>query len=157
MIEALRASSCKQGIEEPVTRGVHTGAMLQLRLLRYVAVGGAFGALARWGALAATDPDLADEMVLALNAVGSLILGMLAGGARRRGGRRPITENRYLLLGTGFCGGLTTFSTYALDVARALDEGALLRAATFGLSTPILAVLVGGIGYRLTAPRRVGR
>ena len=131
--------------------------MLQLRLLRYVAVGGAAGALTRWGVLAATDPDLADEVLLALNVVGSLMLGMLAGGTRRRNGRRPITDNRYLLLGTGFCGGLTTFSAYALAVAQALDEGAIRQTVTFGLSTPLLAVLVGGIGYRLTSPRRVDR
>jgi CrcB protein len=132
--------------------------MLQLRLLRYVAVGGAVGALARWVALEFTDPDRLAEVVLTLNVVGSLLLGMLAGGMRSRAdGHRPITENRYMLLGTGFCGGLTTFSTYALDVARALDEGAIRRATTFGLATPLLAVLVAGIGYRLASPRRRGR
>jgi CrcB protein len=144
----------QKGIEEPGGRAVHTGAMLQLRALPYVAVGGAIGAIARWAALDAADPDLLTEIVLGLNVVGSLLLGMLAGGTRWRNGRRPITENRYLLLGTGFCGGLTTFSTFALDVAVALDEGALQRAATFGLATPLLAVVAAGIGYRLASPRK---
>jgi len=132
--------------------------MVQLRLLPFVAVGAAIGSLARWGVLNWAMPDRFSTLVLLLNVAGSFLLGLLVGGTRaRRDGRRPITENRFLLLGTGFCGGLTTFSTYAVDVAAALDGGAIQRAVTFGLSTPLLAVFVGGIGYRLGSPRRRSR
>ena len=132
--------------------------MVQLRLLPFVAVGGAVGALARWGVLNWANPELLATWVLGLNVVGSFLTGLLVGGSQRRpDGRLPITRNRFLLLGTGFCGGLTTFSAYALEVATALDEGALQDAATFGFSTPVLAVLFGGIGYRLAAPRRRSR
>lgn len=53
---------------------------------------------------------------LLVNVVGSLLLGLLAGAA-------PAS---YALLGVGFCGALTTFSTYALEV---VEEGGWRYAA----------------------------
>ena len=126
--------------------------------LRYVAAGGALGALARWGALEGAGSERTTLVVVALNAVGSLLLGALVGlnltrGRPGRAARARITENQYLLAGTGFCGSLTTFSSYALDVASALDDGRLGRAALVGLITPLAAVLLAGIGYRIGSIR----
>ena len=73
-----------------------------------VGIGGAFGAGTRW----AVTRRLGDRVgTLAVNAVGSLLAGLLAGAG----------PSLRLLLATGFCGGLTTFSSYAVQVRARLD------------------------------------
>ncbi len=132
--------------------------MNQLLPLRYVAPGGAAGALVRWGVLETVDPGWATEAVLVMNVVGSVLLGFLVGRLhprRRRGTshpsmrRPPLTANQYLLLGTGFCGGLTTFSAWALRVASALDNGQIVLASAVAVTTAVTAVIGCGLGYRL--------
>lgn len=120
-----------------------------LMSLRYVAAGGALGALVRWGSVGAAGDAWSAAAVLALNVLGSLLLGLLVGMNLTRTGHTRVTENQFLLVGTGFCGGLTTFSTYSVQVAEALDDGALAEAALVGFSTGLIAVLFAGIGYRI--------
>lgn len=121
---------------------------MSLYRLRYVAIGGALGALIRWAVVEQFDQSRT-TVVVVLNVLGSLILGLLVGGRRTRSRQARITENQFLLLGTGFCGGLTTFSTFALDVARAIDDGAAGQAALLTVATVALAILASGIGYRI--------
>jgi CrcB protein len=123
--------------------------MLQLSSLRYVAAGGAIGALTRWAAVGLVEESRATHAIFALNVAGSVVLGLLVGASRTRSGRRRVTGNQFLLVGAGFCGSLTTFSSFALDVAVALDEGALLSAALTGFGTAIVTVVGAGIGYRI--------
>ena len=107
------------------------------RLAR-VAVGGAIGTLVRHAALSTTS-DTADQWtLLAINGVGSLIIGILA--ARR------LRPERWALAATGFCGGLTSFSTFCLAVARSLDAGDPLQATGNVLATTGIAVGAVGIG-----------
>ncbi len=121
---------------------------MSLYPLRYVAAGGAVGALIRWAVVEQFDQSRTTAVVV-LNVVGSLLLGLLVGARRTRSRRARITENQFLLLGTGFCGGLTTFSTFALDVAQALDDGQAGQAAVLTLATAALAIVASGIGYRI--------
>lgn len=102
------------------------------RGLPLVAVGGAAGAVARWALLAAATPPQFPWPTLLVNLVGCGLLGILMGSRAR-----PST---LLLVGTGLCGGLTTFSTFAVEVADLLrhDDGAL------GLAY-LAASVVGGL------------
>lgn len=127
--------------------GARLSAM-SLYPLRYVAVGGAVGALIRWAVVEQFDQSKTTTIVV-LNIIGSLILGLLVGARRTRSRRARITENHFLLLGTGFCGGLTTFSTFALDVAKAIDNGQAGQAALLTVTTAALAIVASGIGYRI--------
>ncbi|WP_156755930.1 fluoride efflux transporter FluC [Actinokineospora pegani] len=74
--------------------------------------------------------------VVAVNVVGSGVLGALAGA----------TGTVAALVGTGFCGALTTYSTFAADVLRLLEERRAGRAAlTIGVTMGAgLAAALGG-------------
>ena len=60
-----------------------------------------------------------------VNAAGSLVLGATAGGVAAAAGPDWVLT----LAGTGFCGALTTFSTFSFETVRLAEEGALRAAA----------------------------
>lgn len=95
-----------------------------------VALGAIVGATVRWAVTTGLPATDLPWTVLAVNVVGSLVLG-LAGPALTRPDRRA-------LVGVGFCGGLTTFSSFALDTAVFLDEG---RVAVAGANLAATLVL----------------
>ena len=86
-----------------------------------IALGGAVGANARyWLGLWFRAQPWAQEFTwgtLVVNVSGSLALGVVAAVFKDRSGPW------FLLLGTGFCGGYTTFSTFSLEVAEAIQKG----------------------------------
>lgn len=117
--------------------------MARFGLLLAVALGGAVGSVARWAAVTSVD-DQRSMVIFGLNVAGSLLLGALVGQQEALG------DQRMALLGTGFAGGLTTFSTFAVSVAQGLEDGRLLDAAANGFGTPVTAVVAAGIGYRFS-------
>lgn len=131
----------------------HWAAMLPLPTLLAVALGGAAGSFVRWGVLelATGGPDPlpgtttpgVSLALLVINVLGSLLLGVLLAQ------QDLMRENQFLALGAGFTGGLTTFSTFAVDVAEMLDGGRIAEAATNGLGTALGALVAAGLGYRL--------
>src|SRR5436309_14681309 len=85
-----------------------------------IVAGGAAGALLRV-ALARTDtggPADWPWITFAVNLAGAFLLGYFA---TRLQERLPLSAYRRPLLGTGFCGALTTFSTMQLELLRMLD------------------------------------
>lgn len=56
---------------------------------------------------------------ITVNVVGSAVLGALLGGLPTTGGPSWLQP----LLGTGFCGALTTFSTFSFETVRLLEDG----------------------------------
>ncbi|WP_069816457.1 fluoride efflux transporter CrcB [Streptomyces sp. TP-A0874] len=62
---------------------------------------------------------------LTVNLLGCLVFGLLLGAAE--GG--SVSPELRLLIGTGFCGALTTYSTFSYETLRLAEEGAGLFAA----------------------------
>lgn len=127
--------------------------MQQLLPLRYVAAGGAVGGVVQWAAMTIAPQHQAAETTFILNLVGSVLLGVLLGRSKPRPNRSNLTTNQFLLVGTGFCGALTTFSSFAVQVATALEDGAITRAATIAATTAGVTLVGAGLGYRVGARR----
>jgi CrcB protein len=110
-----------------------------------VLVGGAFGAVARYlvGVWLQSPRDSAFPWgTFAVNVAGSFVLGATAGAVGAAGGPAWVL----VLVGTGFCGSLTTFSTFAFETVRLAEAGAL-RAAALNVTASLLvgtAACLGG-------------
>ena len=91
------------------------------RELAAVFAGGALGTLARaaLGLLAAPDPGRWPWPTFAVNIVGAFLLGYFT---TRLLERLPLSSYRRPLLGTGLCGGLTTFSTMQVEIVGMLEH-----------------------------------
>ena len=80
---------------------------------------------------------------LAVNIIGSLILGIILGYSLKQGN---FHQNVLLFLTTGFCGGFTTFSTFAFENQALLRAGDYLSFSLYSigsLAAGILAVVAG--------------
>ena len=112
----------------------------ELQELLLVAVGAVPGALMRWqfGVV------LQDRDVL-VNVLGALILGLLLG--------LPYRPRIQLLVGIGFCGSLTTFSSWMVNSVDLIASGKLFEA--IGLIGITLGLGLGGAALGLWIGRRV--
>jgi fluoride exporter len=73
----------------------------------------------------------------AVNVIGSLILGLVTGAVTAGGASTQVQ----LAVGTGFCGALTTYSTFSYETLRLLEDDARLFAAA-----NVAASIVAGVG-----------
>ncbi len=99
-----------------------------------VFAGGALGTLAR-AALAEAFPHSATAWpwpTFAVNIVAAFLLGYFV---TRLQERLPLSSYRRPLLGTGLCGGLSTFSTMQLEIVRMLDAHAWGLAAGYAAAS----------------------
>jgi len=113
-----------------------------------VALGGGIGALARYqlgrlmtawlGAPVVTAFPFA---TLAVNTIGSLLIGVLAGWLTRIAPENA--ENLRLLLSVGLLGGFTTFSAFSLELAMLIQRGQVGLAAIYLM----LSVGLGVTGF----------
>lgn len=104
------------------------------RELAAIFVGGALGTLARaaLGTLLACDPHHWPWATFAVNIVGAALLGVFT---VRLLERLPASSYRRPLLGTGLCGGLTTFSTMQVESVRMVQHGEWVLAATYTVTS----------------------
>lgn len=117
----------------------------QSLILVYLAVGGAIGTLARYG-LGTLITGFAGNAfpwgTLAINVAGSFLLGLVAAVADRS----LMSPEMRTVLGVGFCGAFTTFSTFGLETVTLLRDGQAGRAVAYAgvsLVVGLLAVLAG--------------
>jgi CrcB protein len=111
-----------------------------------VALGGAVGSVLRYLAGAVWPADAAAGAVpwatLGVNVLGAFTLGALLGAVPAGGTAR-------LLVGTGLCGGFTTFSTFAAEGVALAQGGAGARAGSYVMGSVALGLLAAAAGAAL--------
>jgi fluoride exporter len=100
------------------------------RELAAVFAGGALGTVARaaLSTLMAPDPAAWPWPTFTVNIVGAFLVGYFT---TRLLERLPLSSYRRPVLGTGLCGGLTTFSTMQVETLRMIEHGHWLLAAAY--------------------------
>ena len=116
-------------------------------------IGGGLGTNARYflgRAVARFQGDAAFPWATFLiNVLGSALLGVVAAACLNH--PDPARRNWYLLLGTGFCGGFTTFSTFSLETLTLLETGRPWTALGYALGS-----VAGGL-FAVWAAMRIVR
>ncbi|HEX7429385.1 MAG TPA: fluoride efflux transporter CrcB [Mycobacterium sp.] len=126
------------------------------RELAAVFAGGALGTLARAAleTLAAPDPDRWPWPTFTVNIVGAFLLGYFI---TRLLERLPVSSYRRPLLGTGLCGGLTTFSTMQVETIKMLEHHHYGLAVGYTIASIAAGLLAVYIATAMVRRVRVGR
>jgi CrcB protein len=113
-----------------------------------VFVGGALGAPLRY----VTDRWVQAQHVLrfpfgtlVVNLAGCFVAGVIAGAVSKAGWSSEIQA----LLGTGLCGGMTTFSTFSVETIELLQGRLTIRAATYVITSVGLGVALAALGWAI--------
>ena len=126
------------------------------RELAAVFVGGAVGTVARAsvGTLAVADPGRWPWPTFAVNIIGAFLLGYFT---TRLLERLPLSSYRRPSLGTGLCGGLTTFSTMQVETLKMIEAHHYGLAAGYtaaSIVAGLVAVYVATVLVRRVRIRR---
>ena len=110
------------------------------RELAAIFAGGALGSVARaaLGTLVAPDPARWPWPTFIVNIVGTFLVGYFT---TRLLERLPLSSYRRPLLGTGLCGGLTTFSTMQVETLRMIEHGHWVLATGYTVVSIALGLL----------------
>jgi len=113
-----------------------------------VAVGGALGALSRFGIgqwLADSGYAHLHPATFLVKVIGALLIGILFIGAERF----TLSEPARLGMPVGFLGAFTTFSAFLLQLLTDIQEGQVLRAVTYAAATVFLCLISCLVGMEL--------
>ncbi|EEQ05403.1 Protein crcB 1 [Yersinia bercovieri ATCC 43970] len=119
--------------------------MFMFNTLLAVFIGGGVGSVARW-LVSMKLNNLSPNIplgTLVVNLIGAFIIGLALALFTRLTDIDPIWK---LLITTGFCGGLTTFSTFSVEVVYLIQDGKLAWAAG-----SILLNLAGSLAMTMLA------
>jgi CrcB protein len=128
-------------------------------VLAAISLGGAAGALARYGLGVAFPPGRTGFpwATFGINVVGSLLIGILMVLVVEVFEAHPLVRP---FLGVGILGGFTTFSTYVVDAQRLVNAGAAGTALAYLAATLVAALAAVYLGLTVTRAavgRRVAR
>lgn len=117
----------------------------------FVGVGGAMGAMLRYGttrlAVRLTDAP-GTYATFFVNVAGSLCLGLLMAWLVARS-QTETHHNLFLFLGVGLLGGFTTFSAFSLETVHMINDGAYAKAASYAVANTLGSVMALFLAFHL--------
>ncbi len=119
-----------------------------MKQLLFVFIGGGFGSVLRFvlgKALNSSKVGIPLGTFL-VNILGSLFIGFILGLAAKN---ETLTQNHTLLLATGFCGGFTTFSTFAYENHLFLKSGDFVSFTLYTIASFVIGFLAVFAGIYL--------
>ena len=120
---------------------------MDAKVLLYVAVGGALGAVLRYLIGNWLSTEQMPWGTLTVNLVGSLLLGSLMGAAASS---EAISKEMGMFLGVGVLGAFTTLSTFSIDTINLWKDGRISTALLYAVSTSVLGPLLALLGWVAT-------
>lgn len=116
-----------------------------MKQLLLVFIGGGLGSTARYGISKWLNSPAANLPygTLVANVIGSLLIGIILGYSFKN---NLLSQQTTLLLATGFCGGFTTFSTFAYENHNFLKNGDYLSFGVYALGSFALALIAVFVG-----------
>ncbi|MCF8272770.1 MAG: fluoride efflux transporter CrcB [Flavobacteriaceae bacterium] len=119
-----------------------------MKQLMLVFLGGGFGSVLRFiiGKYLNITPSGIPYGTFAANILGSLFIGIILGLAAKN---NTLSQNQTLLLATGFCGGFTTFSTFAYENHVFLKSGDFSSFAFYTIASFVIGFLAVFFGMFL--------
>ncbi|MBR1901596.1 MAG: fluoride efflux transporter CrcB [Bacteroidaceae bacterium] len=115
-----------------------------MKSILLVALGGGIGSVCRY-LISILNTTSYPWGTFAVNILGSLLIGLLV-GCVNKGSLPPELK---LLLVTGFCGGFTTFSTFANESVGMMKAGDILLSALYIGASVVVGVLAVWAGLKL--------
>jgi fluoride exporter len=130
---------------------------LNFKSLLLVGLGGAAGSILRFAVAKFALLHYGERLsaiafpvaTFGINTVGSFVIGLLFGLSVREA--NGISYDAMLLLATGFCGGFTTFSAFALENVNIIQKGASLTAISYSVLSVVCGLLLCKLGIWLTS------
>lgn len=119
-----------------------------MKQLFLVFIGGGFGSIARYvlSKYMNSSANLIPYGTFLANVLGSLLIGIILGLAAKN---ESLSGNQTLLLATGFCGGFTTFSTFAYENHVFLKSGDFMNFFLYTVGSFVLGFIAVFLGMFL--------
>ncbi len=119
------------------------------RYLIYVIIGSSIGGAARYlsqGFVQKNFPSYIPLSTLAVNVIGSFIIGIIYALAEKN----KVSAEVRILIATGFCGGFTTFSSFAFENVKLLQDGEFFNTILYIMLSLVIGLVAVYLGILFT-------